>query len=108
MPDGVGRALTVDRGAALAFGLVATSLAGFLWFLVSFPKPGEGDTIKATYMAQCLPFLAILGADAVARLRDRWPAAAAVAIGVLSVAALHNVGTAFTRWATPLSCWPSG
>lgn len=50
------------RTLALAFLtlIILTSLAGYLWFLISYPVPHKGDTIKATYMLQIFPPLALL------------------------------------------------
>ncbi len=50
------------RTLALAFLtlIIATSLAGYLWFLISYPVPHKGDTIKASYMLQIFPPLALL------------------------------------------------
>lgn len=53
--------------------LVLASLAGYFWFLLSYPNLGKGDTIKATYMLQIFPFLALGGAQLLEWLRTRRP-----------------------------------
>jgi hypothetical protein len=37
--------------------LILSSMLGYLWFHLKYPVPGEGDTIKATYMLQIFPFV---------------------------------------------------
>ena len=39
---------------------IITTMAGYFWFLIMYPNPGKGDTIKATYVLQIYPFIAIL------------------------------------------------
>lgn len=53
---------------------IAVSLAGYLWFLISYPNPDKGDTIKATYLLHIFPLLALLAVLALARLPNwvRW------------------------------------
>lgn len=52
----------------MAVLVVAVSALGYVWFLIRFPNPGKGDTIKATYMLQIFPPLALLIADFVRRI----------------------------------------
>ena len=96
----VGRAAPAitDLGIALGFAVVAASFAGYAWFLVSYPNLGKGDTIKATYILHIFPFLALLGADILLRLRDRARRTFGVVTLVLVLAALHGVPTLFTRY----------
>lgn len=88
-----------SAGAALAL-MVVTSLAGYLWFLVSHYSPGGGSTIKATYMLQVFPLLALLGGEAIARLHDRSRVASFLLVTALALVGLHNAPAMFTRYAT--------
>lgn len=91
-------------GLALVFLLVASTMAGFLWLVIAFPRPGDGDTVKATYIVQVVPLVAILGAEALARLSARSRLLfLATCVLLISVAA-HNAGAAFTRWGMPVDC----
>src|SRR5262249_51512172 len=47
---------------------IATSMGGYLWFLIMYPSGGTGDTIKATYMLQVFPVLAILVGNVLERV----------------------------------------
>jgi len=40
--------------------LIGASMVGYFLFLIMYPSIGKGDTIKATYMLQIFPFVAIL------------------------------------------------
>lgn len=78
---------------------VACSLAGYLWFLVKYPSPGgSGDTIKATYLLHVFPFLAVLAAELLADVRERWPRAHRVAWVMLALVMCHNLGVLVTRF----------
>lgn len=74
--------------------IVLISLAGYFWFLVRFPNPGKGDTIKAPYMLHIFAPLALLAADFVKRFRI--PSA----VWLLAWAALmlHNIPAITTHY----------
>src|SRR5262249_45647815 len=55
-----GRLDRARMARALLLSAVLASLIGYAWFLVSHPDLDRGDTIKATYLLQILPCLAIL------------------------------------------------
>jgi hypothetical protein len=38
---------------------IGFTIAGYFFFLILYPNPGKGDTIKATYILQVFPFIAI-------------------------------------------------
>ena len=48
------------KGLVLVVLYVAASLAGYFWFLIMYPNPEKGDTIKATYLLQIFPFIALM------------------------------------------------
>ena len=43
---------------------------GYLWFVLSYPDSGDGDTIKATYMMLAYPFIALQGAALLQKIRN--------------------------------------
>ena len=59
---------------ASALGLVAlatfATTAGYLWFVFSYPDSGDGDTIKATYLMQAYPFIALQTAALLQKIRS--------------------------------------
>jgi hypothetical protein len=92
------------RGLALVFLMAVTTGLGYLWFVVSYPRPDDGDTVKATYVFQLVPLLALLGAEALVRLRAlSRPAFRAVAALLVAVA-LVVAPTWHSRWRPPLDC----
>lgn len=78
--------------------LVACSLVGYLWFLIRFPNPGKGDTIKATYMLQIFPFVAVLSGAMLDALRRRSKRAYAAALALLTLIFAHNLPALITRY----------
>ena len=87
------------RRASLGFFilLVAGSFLGYFWFLLHYPSLESGNTIKATYMLQTFPFIALLSADVLAAVqrRRRWLHLALAAI--LAVCIAYQVPLFFTR-----------
>lgn len=87
-----------DRVAALAFMAVVFSLAGYFYFLLMFPKHHEGDTIKATYMLQIFPLLALLAGLALSDWRARRPRIFSAVIVLLLLVMIHNLPACFSRF----------
>ena len=81
--------------STLLFLIVAATVAGYGWFLVMYPR---ADTIKATYLLQIFPPLAILSGELLARLGDRSERAYRAIMLVLGLALLHNLPAMVTRF----------
>ncbi|HID52086.1 MAG TPA: hypothetical protein EYP41_08620 [Anaerolineae bacterium] len=62
-----------DWLAALSLFIVLFSAGGYFWFLIQYPMPDKGDTIKATYLLHIFPFTAILAANWMEQWRARHP-----------------------------------
>jgi hypothetical protein len=93
--------------AAIALLALATvlSLVGYFTVLLTLPTvevPGRpqtlGTTIKASYVLQVFPWLALLGAEAAARLHAPRPAAFRAVTVALVLVALHNAPTLLTAY----------
>lgn len=80
--------------AALAVAIVG-SLLGYLTFLIAYPDPGKGDTIKATYMLHTAPLFAALIASALCRCGRRWQL---LLSGALFLLWLHNLPACIGRY----------
>jgi hypothetical protein len=76
---------------------VLGSFIGYLAFIIAYPS-NTGDTIKATYMLQTYPALAVLGALALVRLRDWRRTFFQIVVILLIAAAAHGAGSFFTRY----------
>ncbi len=77
--------------------IIISTLIGYLWFLIQYPSP-DGDTIKATYILQIFPFLALLIGIAGDRVRDAIPRLYPLYIGVMLLTFIHNLGSVTTRY----------
>jgi hypothetical protein len=51
--------------------VTAVSFAGYLLFVLMVPTPGNGDTIKATYLLHTYPLIALLTAGLMEAIRAR-------------------------------------
>ncbi|HEY3176639.1 MAG TPA: hypothetical protein VGK94_12865 [Candidatus Polarisedimenticolia bacterium] len=95
-PGGEGRS---DQMAirSLLFMMVAATALGYGWFLIMYPRP---DTIKASYVLQAFPALAILGGDFLQQVRQRSVTVYRALIGATGLALLHNAPVLLTRYWT--------
>jgi hypothetical protein len=82
---------------ALPLLVVFVTFAAYLALLVVYPAR-SGNMIKATYVLHALPAVALLGADLLSRIRDRWPRAFRVLVAVLVVTTAHNSVAFLTRY----------
>lgn len=87
------------RGAAFALLqlVIVASLAGYLWFLASYPH-SVGDTIKTAYMLHVFPLVAILSGAVLVRLRGWLPLVYVITIIALAIIAAHNILVAVTQY----------
>jgi len=72
------------------------TVAGYLWFFLRYPHPGNGDTIKATYLMQAFPLIALQTATLLPKVRHKWLITLLVA--VLLLVTLHNLPTMLTHY----------
>jgi hypothetical protein len=88
------------RGWGLLVMVVMSSLLGYFAFAIRFPNPATGETIKATYMLQVVPLLAILGARFLIAIENRRPRLFRVLAGLLALSGILNAPFLFTRYIT--------
>ena len=96
---GSGEALQ-DQRVIRVFLLLAigTTMAGYLWFLIMFPDIGKGDTIKATYVLQIFPFVAVIVGVVLKRVEERSRLLYRLLMGGLGLVFLHNISTMVTHY----------
>jgi hypothetical protein len=89
-------------GGEVAIGLlallVACSLIGYAYFLTVVPNTSQGAGLKASYMLQIFPFVALLGAGMLTKLRQkglRWHWSG---VALLVVITLHNLPAMITHY----------
>jgi hypothetical protein len=87
-----------EPAAGLFALLTLASLLGYFLFLILYPNLGKGDTIKATYMLQVIPFLAMLGAQVLVFVRARSGGFYKVLAALLTLSAALNAPLLFTRY----------
>ena len=77
--------------------IVFCTLGGYLWFIANYTD-ASADTVKASYILQSFPFIALLSAVFLRGLIDRSPRAAALLIVLLIVVTAHNAPAMITRY----------
>ena len=82
---------------AFAATIVLCTFAGYLWFIVNYTD-ASGDTIKASYILQTIPFLALMAAYLLRQMQQRTPRLAAVLIVLLIAVTAHNAPAMVTRY----------
>ena len=92
------RALAGGRAIALPVvgALIGSALLGYAWFVLSYPGD-RADTVKATYLLQIFPLLAITASIWLADLRTRRPHAAWAIVVVLLIALAHDAPACVTQ-----------
>jgi hypothetical protein len=94
------RMRAADGGAA--FGLlsllVAWTLVGFSYFLLVMPNTGHGVGVKAAYVLQIFPFVAILAAGVLEKAERKSRRLYWCAVVLLVGVALHNVPAMITHY----------
>ena len=86
------------KALALCTLVVACSLAGYMWFLIMYPSLEHGDTIKATYMLQIFPFVAIMVGNLLHVVHQKSPVTYTVILALLGAVFVHNLPAMITRY----------
>jgi hypothetical protein len=73
-------------------------MAGYFWFLIKYPNPGKGDTIKATYVLHVAPFVAILVGGLLDCIKRKSDGYYRLMVGALLICGVHNLLTMVTRY----------
>ncbi len=94
------RALMAGEWDTYAFLLLAigTVMAGYLWFLIMYPSPGKGDTIKASFVLHIFPYVALLVGLLFERVRNRSRVLYGLILGGLGLTFIHNVPAMLTHY----------
>jgi F0F1-type ATP synthase membrane subunit a len=77
--------------------IILSTLIGYLWFLIQYPSP-DGDTIKATYVLQIFPFMALLIGSVGARLSESNSRIYPFIFSLFVFTFVHNLGSLFSRY----------
>lgn len=92
--------LLEGQGLIPAFLLlsIATIMLGYFWFLIMYPKPDKGDTVKATYILQVFPMVSILVSDVLRKIERRSQALFYGALAMLFAVSVHNLPAMVTQY----------
>ncbi len=77
--------------------IVACTLGGYMWFLIRYPDY-QGSAIKATYMMQIFPCLALGAGTVIEKLRKKYPKIWIPFLIVFGIIMLHDVPTMLTHF----------
>jgi hypothetical protein len=83
---------------AVLLAAIGVTIAGYFWFLIMYPSIGRGDTIKATYVVQVFPFVAILVGIFLTHVKKQSPLLYGLILGGLGLVFVHNFGTVLTHY----------
>jgi hypothetical protein len=78
--------------------IVFISLIGYLYFLIKYPLPPKGATIKATYMIHIFMVLPLLGANLLEKVRAKTRRGYLFCLTLLVGIFIHNVPAMITRY----------
>jgi hypothetical protein len=73
-------------------------MLGYMWFLIMYPNLGKGDTIKATYTLHIFPYLGLLFADLLRKIRRKAELVYWVIMVGLGLCFLHNLPASVTHY----------
>ena len=77
---------------------IGTSMVGYFWFLILYPNLEKGDTIKAMYMLQVFPFVAILVGALLEQVKTRSQLFYRLILCGLCLCFVHNLPTMLTHF----------
>lgn len=88
------------QGAALALFvlMVATTMAGYFWFLIMYPSLDKGNTIKAVFLLHLFPYTGLMAADLLQDVQRRSAAAYRVVLIALALVWAHNLPAMISRY----------
>jgi hypothetical protein len=76
--------------------MIFSTLLGYLWFLIQYPT-NDGDTIKATYILQIYPFIALLVGQLGKRIFSYWRWMYSCLLGIYLLTLILIQGALITR-----------
>jgi len=77
--------------------VIVISFLGYIWFVLNYPNPGNGDTIKAAYLLHIFPILALVSAKFMVWVRGKKPNAYSGMLVLLVIVALFNLPNSISR-----------
>jgi hypothetical protein len=82
----------------LSLLVIFISVGGYLWFLIMYPNPGKGDTIKASYLLHIYPLVALHFGCFLEKLQKRSIVAFGCTVMLLLSSAAYSSSAMLTRY----------
>ena len=71
---------------------------GYMWFLIKYPIPLKGDTIKGTYILPLIHLLPFFGAYLLDQIKESSSKMYKLIFGILTLIMIHNLPAMVTRF----------
>ena len=82
----------------LIFSAINFIWLGYLWFLIKYPIPSKGDTIKATYILNLIHLLPFFGSYFFGKNKDLQFKTFNLFFAILVIIFIHNIPAMITRF----------
>lgn len=83
---------------ALLLLAIGAIFVGYFWFLIMYSNIGKGDTIKATYVLQIFPILALMAGTFIENVRRRSRLFYRLILAGLLLSFVHNISAMITHF----------
>ena len=80
------------------FSAIAFFWIGYMWFLIKYPIPSKGDTIKGTYILPLIHLLPFFGAFLLDKVKEISTKTYNLIFGILILILIHNIPAMITRF----------
>ncbi len=80
------------------FSAIAFFWIGYMWFLIKYPIPSKGDTIKGTYILPLIHLLPFFGAFLLDKIKEMSAKVYNLIFGILILILIHNIPAMITRF----------
>ena len=80
------------------FSAIAFFWIGYMWFLIKYPIPSKGDTIKGTYILPLIHLLPFFGAFLLDKVKEMSIKTYNLIFGILILILIHNIPAMITRF----------
>ncbi len=77
---------------------ILITFCGYFWFLIMYPSPASGNTIKASYVLQAFPFIALLVGNFLDAVKNRTRYGYQLLLAGLLLIFIHNFFTLITHY----------
>ncbi|MCM8781780.1 MAG: hypothetical protein NC828_01850, partial [Candidatus Omnitrophica bacterium] len=78
--------------------VIVVSFTAFLYFLIMYPSIVKGDNIKPSYILHIFPFLSILAAEFLYKLKEKSIRLYIIIVILIIFSVVHNFPIFFTRY----------